>query len=102
VRTNIDIDDKLMKQAMKVTGARTKKAAVEACMRQTIQLKKQTKILDLVGKVVWRGHDDDWFASDDEIREKHRKAAETPAEAPTSRIPAEFEKGGEQPASTEW
>ena len=29
MRTNIDIDDKLMKQAMKATGAATKKAAVE-------------------------------------------------------------------------
>jgi Arc/MetJ family transcription regulator len=55
MRTNIDIDDKLMKQAMKATGATTKKAAVEACMRQTIQLKEQAKIRDLFGKVQWEG-----------------------------------------------
>jgi len=102
MRTNIYIDDKLMKQAMKATGARTKKGAVEACMRQTIQLKKQTKILDLVGKVVWRGADDDWLASDDEIREEHRKAAESPADAPASSAPAGVEKGGGQDASSEW
>ena len=102
MRTNIDIDDKLMKQAMKATGTRTKKAAVEACMRQTIQLKKQTKILDLVGKVVWRGHDDDWFSSDDEVREKRRKAAEAPTEAPAQSVSAEIVHGSEQGASSEW
>jgi Arc/MetJ family transcription regulator len=36
MRTNIDIDDKLMKAAMKATGATTKKAAVEACLRKLI------------------------------------------------------------------
>jgi Arc/MetJ family transcription regulator len=55
MRTNIDIDDKLMKQAMKATGATTKKAAVEACMRQTVQLKKQSRIRELFGKVQWEG-----------------------------------------------
>jgi Arc/MetJ family transcription regulator len=96
------IDDKRMKQAMKATGARTKRAAVEACMRQTIQLKNQTKILDLVGKVVWRGHDDDWFSSDDEIREKHRKAPEAPTEPPTAGVSAGIEHGGPQGAPSEW
>ena len=74
MRTNIDIDDTLMKQAMKATGATTKKAAVEASLRRIVQLKKQEKLLRLFGKVVWRGHDDDWFASDEEIRRKRREA----------------------------
>jgi len=82
MRTNIDIDDKLMKQAMKATKTATKKAAVEACMRQVIQLKKQAKIRELFGKVAWRGHDDDWFASDEEIREKHRIAASEKPKTP--------------------
>jgi Arc/MetJ family transcription regulator len=34
MRTNIDIDDELMERAMKVTGQRTKKAAVEAALRR--------------------------------------------------------------------
>lgn len=55
MRTNIDIDDKLMKQAMKATGARTKRAAVEASLRLAVQLKKQAKIRDLFGKVRWEG-----------------------------------------------
>jgi Arc/MetJ family transcription regulator len=55
MRTNIDIDDKLMKQAMKATGAKTKKAAVEAALRQAVQLKKQEGIRKLFGKVQWEG-----------------------------------------------
>ncbi len=67
MRTNIDIDDELMRQAMKATGTTTKKAAVEASMRLAVQLKAQEGIRKLRGKVVWRGHDDDWFATDQEI-----------------------------------
>ncbi len=86
MRTNIEIDDKLMKQAMKATGATTKKAAVESALRQIVQLKKQAKIRGLFGKVVWRGHDDDWFASDKEILEKRRRA-EQDAEAANAQVP---------------
>jgi Arc/MetJ family transcription regulator len=85
VRTNIEIDDKLMKQAMKATGTKTKKAAVEASLRKVVQLKAQTKFFDLCGKVVWRGHDDDWFASDEEILEK-RRLAEKVAKAESAHL----------------
>ena len=67
MRTNIEIDDKLMELAMKATGTETKKAAVEASMRLAVQTKQQESLRDLFGTVVWRGHDDDWFASDEEI-----------------------------------
>ena len=43
MRTNIEIDDKLMRQAMKATGATTKKAAVEASLRKLIALKLHEK-----------------------------------------------------------
>jgi Arc/MetJ family transcription regulator len=39
MRTNIDIDDKLMKQAMKATGRFTKRATVEAALEKLIQVK---------------------------------------------------------------
>ncbi|MGB7548051.1 MAG: type II toxin-antitoxin system VapB family antitoxin [Terracidiphilus sp.] len=55
MRTNIEIDDKLMRQAMKATGASTKKAAVEAALRKVVQLKKQEGIKKLRGKVQWAG-----------------------------------------------
>ena len=52
MRTNIDIDDKLMKQAMKAANTATKRATVEAALRQ---LKKQEGIRKLFGKVQWDG-----------------------------------------------
>jgi Arc/MetJ family transcription regulator len=55
MRTNIDIDDKLMKQAMKATGASTKKAAVESALRKVVQLKSQEGIKKLRGKIQWVG-----------------------------------------------
>jgi Arc/MetJ family transcription regulator len=36
MRTNIDIDDKLMAEAMKASGLKTKKAVVELAMRQFV------------------------------------------------------------------
>jgi Arc/MetJ family transcription regulator len=70
MRTNIEIDDKLMREAMAASGATTKKAAVEEGLRLLVQLKEQSRILELRGKIVWRGPDDDWFASDEEILKK--------------------------------
>jgi Arc/MetJ family transcription regulator len=73
MRTNIDIDDDLLAKAMAATNTTTKKAAVEASLRLAVQLKAQAGIRDLFGKAVWRGHDDDWFASDEEILQKRRE-----------------------------
>jgi Arc/MetJ family transcription regulator len=56
MRTNIEIDDQLMRQAMRATGARTKRAAVEAGLRALIQIQRQAGILRLRGKVKWEGN----------------------------------------------
>jgi Arc/MetJ family transcription regulator len=55
MRTNIDIDDHLMEEAMKSTGSRTKRAAVEAGLRLLIRTRAQTSIRKLRGKVKWEG-----------------------------------------------
>jgi Arc/MetJ family transcription regulator len=55
VRTNIDIDDHLMSEAMRRSGARTKKAAVEAGLRLLTQTYAQGSIRRLRGKVKWEG-----------------------------------------------
>jgi Arc/MetJ family transcription regulator len=55
MRTNIDIDDILLAKAMRATGLKTKKAAVEAGLRLIVQLKVQEKALRLAGKVHWEG-----------------------------------------------
>jgi len=55
MRTNIEIDDQLMRKAMRVSGARTKRAAVEAALRLLIQTQAQTRIRRLRGKIKWEG-----------------------------------------------
>ena len=55
MRTNIDIDDTLMKQAMKATGATTKRAAVETAMRLAIQLHRQDQALKQLWGLGWEG-----------------------------------------------
>lgn len=55
MRTNIDIDDRLMRQAMRTSGARTKRAAVEEGLRLLIQTRSQRSIRRLRGKVAWEG-----------------------------------------------
>ena len=55
MRTNIDIDDKLMRQAMRSSGARTKRAAVEEGLRLLIRTRDQRVIRRLRGKVAWEG-----------------------------------------------
>ena len=55
MRTNIDIDDRLMREAMRSSGARTKRAVVEEGLRLLIQTKRQASIRRLRGKVAWQG-----------------------------------------------
>jgi Arc/MetJ family transcription regulator len=55
MRTNIDIDDRLMRQAMRYSGARTKKAAVEAGLRLLAETHSQGAIRNLRGKIDWEG-----------------------------------------------
>ena len=55
MRTNIDIDDKLMINAMKACGAKTKKATVEKGLEILIQIERQSGLRDLRGKLLWEG-----------------------------------------------
>ena len=55
MRTNIVIDNSLMRQAMKATGLSTKKAVVEEGLRLLIKVKGQEGIRCLRGKVEWEG-----------------------------------------------
>ena len=55
MRTNIDIDDGLMRQAMRSIGAPTKRAAVEAALRLLVETRAQTTFRKLRGKVQWQG-----------------------------------------------
>ena len=55
MRTNIVIDEKLMAAALKASGARTKREAVEMGLKTLLQLNRQSAIRRLRGKVQWRG-----------------------------------------------
>lgn len=46
MRTNIEIDDELMRQAMKATGTTTKRAAVEACLRRLIRSREHQNAVE--------------------------------------------------------
>jgi len=56
MRTNIDLDDELMHQALRVTGERTKRAVVHRALRLLVNSAAQTGIRGLKGKVRWTGH----------------------------------------------
>jgi Arc/MetJ family transcription regulator len=49
-RTNIVIDEGLIKRAMKLGGIRTKREAVDAALRDFVRARSQKNILDLVGQ----------------------------------------------------
>jgi Arc/MetJ family transcription regulator len=55
MRTNIVIDDKLMKAALKATGLTTKREVVELGLRTLLQLHRQAKVRELRGKLQWEG-----------------------------------------------
>jgi len=54
-RTNIEIDDTLMREAMRTGRGRTKRAVVEAGLRLLVQTHAQTGIRRLKGKIRWQG-----------------------------------------------
>ncbi|MBM3762183.1 MAG: type II toxin-antitoxin system VapB family antitoxin [Acidobacteria bacterium] len=55
MRTNIVIDDKLMRDALRATGIKTKREAVEEGLRTLLRLKRQEEIRKVRGKLVWTG-----------------------------------------------
>ena len=56
MRTNIEIDDRLVGEAMRASGTRTKKAAVEAGLQLLLKVHGQTALRELRGKVQWEGN----------------------------------------------
>lgn len=54
-RTNIVIDDKLMRDTLRATGLKTKREAVEKALRTLLRLRRQAGIRRLRGKLAWHG-----------------------------------------------
>jgi Arc/MetJ family transcription regulator len=55
MRTNIIIDDDLMREAMTLSQLKTKKAVVETGLKLLVQIKKQERLKSLRGKLKWDG-----------------------------------------------
>lgn len=55
MRTNIEIDDKLMRDTLRVTGLKTKREAVELGLRTVLRLGEQGQIRRFRGKLKWQG-----------------------------------------------
>lgn len=55
MRTNIVIDDELMKQTLSATGLKTKREAVELGLRTLLRLRRQQEIRRFRGKLPWKG-----------------------------------------------
>jgi len=55
MRTNIDIDDGLMREAMQASRARTKRATVEHALQLLVRTHRQAGIRRLRGKIRWEG-----------------------------------------------
>ena len=56
MRTNIVINEELMREALELTGLKTKKDAVELGLKTLIRLKRQEKLRHYRGKLKWEGN----------------------------------------------
>ncbi|MFZ5875101.1 MAG: type II toxin-antitoxin system VapB family antitoxin [Nitrospirota bacterium] len=54
-RTNIDLDDRLVAEGLKLTRTKTKRELVELALRELVVKKRRKRLLALAGKVGWRG-----------------------------------------------
>lgn len=50
MRTNIVLDDRVVKEAMRATGAKTKREVVDLALRELVARRKQADIFSLVGE----------------------------------------------------
>jgi Arc/MetJ family transcription regulator len=55
MRTNIEIDDELMDETLRVTGLKTKREAVDLGLQTLLRLRKQGALKQLRGKLDWHG-----------------------------------------------
>jgi Arc/MetJ family transcription regulator len=55
MRTNIEIDDRLMSAALQLTGLKTKREAVEEGLKTLVRIRRQEKLRTLRGTIRWEG-----------------------------------------------
>jgi Arc/MetJ family transcription regulator len=54
-RTNVELDEKLVKEGMRLFNKRTKKELIHFALTELIRREKAKGILDLEGKIQWEG-----------------------------------------------
>jgi Arc/MetJ family transcription regulator len=59
MRTNVVINDDLMESALRTSGIKTKKEAIEGGLKLLVQMKNQEKIKGVRGKLKWTGNLDE-------------------------------------------
>jgi Arc/MetJ family transcription regulator len=59
MRTNVVINDDLMESALRTSGIKTKKEAIEEGLKLLVQMKNQEKIKGVRGKLKWTGNLDE-------------------------------------------
>lgn len=59
MRTNVVLDDELVKQAQELTGIKTKKDVIHEALRLLVRITAQEKLHELRGKVKWEGNLDE-------------------------------------------
>jgi Arc/MetJ family transcription regulator len=62
-RTNIELDDKIIKEAIKLTHLKTKKDVVNYAMEELVKRLRRKKMLELEGRVKWEGNLDEMRTS---------------------------------------
>ena len=55
MRTNIVIDDELMRETLRATGVKTKREVVDLGLKTLLRLKKQERMRRFRGKIGWQG-----------------------------------------------
>jgi Arc/MetJ family transcription regulator len=54
--TSVMLDDEIIREAMQLTGAKSKSEVIDEALRALIRLRKQARIWDLFGTVAWEGN----------------------------------------------
>jgi Arc/MetJ family transcription regulator len=56
IRTNVVLDERLIKTGLRLTGLRTQRALIDYALRELLRHEDQKKLLELRGNVDWRGN----------------------------------------------
>jgi Arc/MetJ family transcription regulator len=60
MRTNIDLSEELIQNALILSGLKTKKAVVNQALKEFLERQAKLQILKLQGELVWEGDLTKW------------------------------------------